>query len=135
MYDNFSVIMLVNRILLKNKISKNMNCKGQIGFGVILILFFYYFAIILILGAEINAFFLENIPPFKQPLGTFVSETSKEESHQNNEETLNNKNDQQEISTRNNNQKENRFICLFNKCCSCHKPNSIKPNENYINNP
>lgn len=134
MFDNFSVTMLVNRVLLKYKISKIIFIKGQIGFGVILILFFYYFSIILLLGAEINAFFFENIPPLEQPIGTFLSETSQEASHQNIEETLHNKNDQQQISTKNNNQQENRFISLFNKCCSCHKPNSVKPNENDMNN-
>jgi YihY family inner membrane protein len=46
---------------------------GQIGFAVILILFLFYAATILILGAQINAFFFEHIQPLPVPLGTFVS--------------------------------------------------------------
>ncbi|CAF1310378.1 unnamed protein product [Adineta steineri] len=46
---------------------------GQIGFAVILILFLFYFAVILILGAQINAFFFESIQPLPDPLGTFIS--------------------------------------------------------------
>jgi YihY family inner membrane protein len=46
---------------------------GQIGLAVILILFLFYFAIILILGAQINAFFFEHIQPLPVPLGTFIS--------------------------------------------------------------
>jgi YihY family inner membrane protein len=46
---------------------------GQIGFAVILLLFLFYAAIILILGAQINAFFFEHIQPLPVPLGTFVS--------------------------------------------------------------
>ncbi|HEX6484776.1 MAG TPA: YihY/virulence factor BrkB family protein [Ktedonobacteraceae bacterium] len=34
---------------------------GQIGFAVILLVFFYYFGLILLLGAEINAFYSEGI--------------------------------------------------------------------------
>jgi len=34
---------------------------GQIGFAVILLAFFYYFGVILLLGAEINAFYAEGI--------------------------------------------------------------------------
>lgn len=49
---------------------------GQIGFVVILILFLFYFAILLVLGAQINAFFFEHIPPLSHPLGTFVSRFS-----------------------------------------------------------
>ena len=49
------------------------NYVGQAGFAVILLVFFYYFAIILILGAEINAFFLENVRPLPNDLATFVS--------------------------------------------------------------
>jgi YihY family inner membrane protein len=51
---------------------------GQIGFFVILILFLFYFAIILILGAQINAFFFEHIQPLPVPLGTFVSTLANE---------------------------------------------------------
>jgi uncharacterized BrkB/YihY/UPF0761 family membrane protein len=48
--------------------------KGQIGFAVILLLFLYYFATILILGAEINAFFYDNYQPFSDGLGTYISQ-------------------------------------------------------------
>lgn len=46
---------------------------GQIGFAVILLLFLFYAALILILGAEINAFFFEHIQPLPVPIGSFVS--------------------------------------------------------------
>jgi YihY family inner membrane protein len=46
---------------------------GQIGFAIILLLFLFYAAIILILGAQINAFFFEHIQPLPVSLGTFVS--------------------------------------------------------------
>lgn len=49
------------------------NYVGQAGFAVVLLVFFYYFAIILILGAEINAFFLEQVRPLPNDLATFVS--------------------------------------------------------------
>ncbi|CAF1236336.1 unnamed protein product [Adineta steineri] len=50
------------------------NYAGQIGFAVILLLFFYYFATILILGAQINAFFFEHYKPLVDGLGTYVSQ-------------------------------------------------------------
>ncbi|UJR23949.1 hypothetical protein I4U23_026917 [Adineta vaga] len=50
------------------------NYAGQIGFAVILLLFFYYFATILILGAQINAFFFEDYQPFTDGLGSYVSQ-------------------------------------------------------------
>lgn len=46
---------------------------GQIGFVIILLLFLFYAATILILGAQINAFFFEHIQPLPVPLGSFVS--------------------------------------------------------------
>ena len=46
---------------------------GLIGFAVILITFFYYFAMILIIGAQINAYFFERIQQLPDGLGTFVS--------------------------------------------------------------
>ncbi|CAF2870001.1 unnamed protein product [Rotaria sp. Silwood2] len=46
---------------------------GQIGIAVILLLFLFYAAIILILGAQINAFFFEHIQPLPVSLATFVS--------------------------------------------------------------
>jgi YihY family inner membrane protein len=49
------------------------NYSGQIGFAVISLLFFYYFALILIFGAEINAFFFEKVQPLPHDLATFVS--------------------------------------------------------------
>ncbi|QBD82727.1 YihY/virulence factor BrkB family protein [Ktedonosporobacter rubrisoli] len=51
---------------------------GQIGFAVILVLFFYYFAVILMLGAEVNAFFFEKVHPLPNDLGTFVSIRTRE---------------------------------------------------------
>ncbi len=52
--------------------------RGQIGFAIILILFIFYFAIILILGAQINAFFFERIQPLPAPLGTFISKLTED---------------------------------------------------------
>lgn len=49
---------------------------GLIGFAVILITFFYYFGLILILGAQINAYFFERLQPFPDGLGTFISEVN-----------------------------------------------------------
>ncbi|CAF3461604.1 unnamed protein product [Rotaria socialis] len=49
------------------------NYAGQIGFAVILLLFFFYFATILILGAQINAFFFEHYKPLVDGLGTYLS--------------------------------------------------------------
>jgi YihY family inner membrane protein len=46
---------------------------GAMGFTAILIVFFYYFALILLLGAEINAFFAEGVRPIPNDLATFVS--------------------------------------------------------------
>ena len=34
---------------------------GQVGFAIILLVFFYYFGVILLLGAEVNAFFSEHV--------------------------------------------------------------------------
>ncbi|CAF1114669.1 unnamed protein product [Rotaria sordida] len=50
------------------------NYTGQIGFAVIFILFLYYFALIIILGAQINAFFFDNYQPLVHGLGTCLSE-------------------------------------------------------------
>jgi hypothetical protein len=46
---------------------------GVIGLAVIIILFLYYFAAILLLGSEVNAFFFEHIQPIPNDLITFVS--------------------------------------------------------------
>lgn len=50
------------------------NYAGQIGFAVILLLFLFYFATILILGAQINAFFFERYEPLADGLGTYLSQ-------------------------------------------------------------
>ncbi|CAF1183635.1 unnamed protein product [Adineta ricciae] len=47
---------------------------GLIGFVVILITFFYYFSIVLLLGAQVNAYFFERIQPLPDGLGTFLHE-------------------------------------------------------------
>ncbi len=52
--------------------------KGQIGFAVILLLFLYYFATILILGAQINAFFFDDYQPLVDGLGTYLSQMHEE---------------------------------------------------------
>ncbi|CAF3060446.1 unnamed protein product [Rotaria socialis] len=54
---------------------------GQLGFAVILVVFLFYAAVILILGAQINAFFFEHIQPLPVPLGSFVG-TLAHEYHQ-----------------------------------------------------
>lgn len=46
---------------------------GAVGFTIILLVFFYYFAVLLFLGAEINAFFVERVRPLPNDLATFVS--------------------------------------------------------------
>lgn len=46
---------------------------GAVGFSALLLVFFYYFAVILFLGAEINAFFAEGVRPIPNDLATFVS--------------------------------------------------------------
>ncbi len=46
---------------------------AAVGFALILLVFFYYFGVILFLGAEINAFFLEGVRPIPDDLATFVS--------------------------------------------------------------
>src|SRR6266576_2340499 len=51
------------------------NYIGQVGFVLILLLFFYVFMLILLLGAEINAFFAEGI---RVPQSDLITEASKE---------------------------------------------------------
>ena len=46
---------------------------GAVGATVILIVFFYYFGVILFLGAEVNAYFSERVQPLPNDLATFVS--------------------------------------------------------------
>ncbi|GHO77484.1 hypothetical protein KSD_52550 [Ktedonobacter sp. SOSP1-85] len=49
------------------------NYTGQVGFAIIFLIFFYYFATILMIGGEINAFFSEGVRPLPNNLITFVS--------------------------------------------------------------
>jgi YihY family inner membrane protein len=46
---------------------------GQIGFAVVLLAFFYYFAIILILGGEVNAFFFEHVQPLPDNIASVIT--------------------------------------------------------------
>ena len=46
---------------------------GAVGATVILLVFFYYFGVILFLGAEVNAYFSEHVQPLPNDLATFVS--------------------------------------------------------------
>lgn len=46
---------------------------GAVGLTAILIVFLYYFAVILLIGAEVNAFFAEGVRPIPNDLATFVS--------------------------------------------------------------
>ena len=46
---------------------------GSLGFAVILLLFFYYFSMILLIGAEVNAYFFEKVLPIPNDIVTFVS--------------------------------------------------------------
>ncbi|WP_376795173.1 YihY/virulence factor BrkB family protein [Thermogemmatispora sp.] len=52
---------------------------GQIGFAIILVTFFYYFAVILLLGAEVNAFFGEKIRSAPADLVTLVANSYSKE--------------------------------------------------------
>jgi YihY family inner membrane protein len=45
---------------------------GVAGFAVIFLLFFYYFAMILLLGAQINAYFAEGVSPLPATLATVL---------------------------------------------------------------
>ncbi|HEU5229858.1 MAG TPA: YhjD/YihY/BrkB family envelope integrity protein [Ktedonobacteraceae bacterium] len=49
---------------------------GQIGFVLILLAFFYFMTVVLLLGAEVNAFFIEKIPPTEHDLITRASQSS-----------------------------------------------------------
>ena len=49
------------------------NYTGQVGFAIIFLIFFYYFALILMIGGEINAFFSEGVRPLPNNLVTFIS--------------------------------------------------------------
>ena len=50
------------------------NYAGTIGFVIIFLCFFYYFALILLSGAEINAFFAEGIPATSENLAGIVQD-------------------------------------------------------------
>src|SRR5947209_236148 len=61
------------------------NYIGQVGFVLILLLFFYVFMLILLLGAEINAFFAEGI---RVPQSDLITEASQEGYRKSTELTL-----------------------------------------------
>ena len=48
---------------------------GQVGFVLILLAFFYFMAVVVLLGAEVNAFFIEKIPPTTHDLITRASQS------------------------------------------------------------
>ena len=45
---------------------------GQVGFIIITLLLFYCFGLILVIGAQINAFFFDHIPPLTVSLGNCI---------------------------------------------------------------
>ncbi len=66
-------------ILFPLYVRKDMDTyTAQIGFAIIFIVFLYYFAIIMILGAQINAFFIDNYQPLEHGLGTCISQIHEE---------------------------------------------------------
>ncbi|UJR23801.1 hypothetical protein I4U23_026778 [Adineta vaga] len=75
------LFMIIFPIYVKNFMA---SYSGQIGFAVILLLFLFYSAVILIIGAQINAFFFEHIQPLPASIGTFVSTIA----HQSNEREI-----------------------------------------------
>ena len=54
---------------------------GQLGFAIILLAFFYYFGVILLLGAEINAFYSEGIQDVTGDLATSEYSAGVEPAH------------------------------------------------------
>ena len=52
-------------------------------------MFFYYFSIILIIGAQINAHFFDKYPPLDTGLGTYLSQMYEEHHHDNIEQSSN----------------------------------------------
>ena len=53
---------------------------GQMGFIIIVLLLFYLFGLLFVLGAQINAFFFDHIQPFTSGIGTCLSKfTDREE--------------------------------------------------------
>lgn len=47
---------------------------GVVGFAVIFLLFFYYFAMILLLGSQVNAYFAENVAPLPDTLAIVLAD-------------------------------------------------------------
>lgn len=45
---------------------------GTAGLAVIFLVFFYYFAVILLLGAEVNAYFAEGVPPLRDNIAAVL---------------------------------------------------------------
>ena len=52
---------------------------GQLGFIIITLLLFYLFGLIFVIGAQINAFFFDNVQPLRSGLGTSLSEYADQE--------------------------------------------------------
>ena len=52
---------------------------GQLGFIIITLLLFYLFGLLFVIGAQINAFFFDNIQPLANGLGTCLSESADRE--------------------------------------------------------
>lgn len=46
---------------------------GQFGFLIITLLLFYVFGLVLVIGAQINAYFFDHIPPLGTSLGNYVN--------------------------------------------------------------
>ena len=55
---------------------------GQLGFIIIALLLFYLLGLFFVIGAQINAFFFEQIQPLPKGLGTCLSEIADRESIQ-----------------------------------------------------
>ena len=52
---------------------------GQLGFIIITLLLFYLFGLVFVIGAQINAFFFDQIQPLKSGLGSCLSEAADRE--------------------------------------------------------
>lgn len=94
-----------------------LTCEGQIGFAVILILFFYYFALILILGAQVNAHFFEKYPPLPQPLGTYLSRMREEDPE----------GDASNVSHNADNKQQSERTGWMKKLCPCAHQHRVQP--------
>jgi len=55
------------------------NYVGQLGFAIILLLLFYVFGLLIVLGAQINAYFFSNIQPLSDGLGSCLSQANNQE--------------------------------------------------------